>query len=224
MRTFGVVIVSMLLGGPAFAHGGIDVMDAHLGQKRRTALRLAKRKSRCKPMSRKQRAYYVGEDHSLITRSAKSKSRVSVLVCRDRVWREARIREYHFSRGRLARVVLHIDPGTAGDRRAGEPWIPKYKELKALLSGAVGDPDEVREHVPKSFADDPVRALEQRRGGYWARWAERVRGRVDMGLRLSGDRQKPGEILFYVDIRGRSQLRSDSRRRKRKIRPRYNPY
>lgn len=217
---FGAAI---LMAAPAQAHAGLDVMGVHLGQKKRTALRWARKRTGCRPLNRKLRGFYVANDHSVVNRGRKDRS-VTVMSCRDKNWREAKIREYHFLRGRLARIVVHLEPGLGRDRSAGEPWVPKYHEIKAVLTGVLGDPDEVVEHVPKSFASDPVRALEQRRGGYWSRWSERSRKRVDMGLRLSGDRKQPGRVLFYVDIRGRSQIKSQKKRRRNRLRPRYNPY
>jgi len=218
-----VLFAAVLLSPRAEAHAGLDVMGVHLGQKKSTALRWARKRTGCKPLRRRYRSFYVGADHGTVARGARDRT-VSVMSCRDKNWKEAKIREYHFSRGRLSRIVVHLDPGLASDRSAGEPWVPKYHEIKAVLSGILGEPDEVVEHVPKSFQHDPVRALEQRRGGYWSRWSERARKRVDMGLRLSGDRQRPGRVLFYVDIRGRSQIAAQKNRRRKRLRPRYNPY
>ncbi|HBU46927.1 MAG TPA: hypothetical protein DEB46_01330 [Myxococcales bacterium] len=223
MIRFWFVATALLLSLRAEAHAGLDVMGVHLGQKKSTALRWARKKTGCRPLKRSLRSYYVAADHRVVNRSRRDRS-VAVMTCRDSNWRAAKVREYHFLRGRLARIVVHLDPGAGENRSAGEPWIPKYREVKALMTEVLGEPDEVVEHVPKSFEKDPVRALEQRRGGYWSRWADRARKRVDMGLRLSGDRSKPGRVLFYVDIRGRRQFKSHDKRRKRRLRPRYNPY
>ena len=223
MTRFYLLSAVLLFATRSEAHGGLDVMGVHLGQKKSAALRWARKKTGCRPISRARRGYYIAADHSVISRSRRDRS-VAVMSCRDSNWRAAKIREFHFLRGRLARIVVHLEPGSGEDRRAGEPWIPKYREIKGVMTEMLGEPDEVVEHVPKSFEQDPVRALEQRRGGYWARWADRARKRVDMGLRLSGDRRKPGRVLLYIDIRGRSQYKSQDKRRKRRLRPRYNPY
>ena len=73
--------------------------------------------------------------------------------------------------------------------------------------------------MPKAFGTDQLRALEQRRGGFWSVWYGRKKGRIDVGMRLSGNPERPGEIIFYIDARDRRLGQRILKRRDRRIRP-----
>ena len=73
--------------------------------------------------------------------------------------------------------------------------------------------------MPKAFGSDQLRALEQRRGGFWSAWYDRKRGKIDVGLRLSGNSQRPGEMIFYIDARDRRIGKRILNRKARRIQP-----
>ena len=203
----------------ASAHSNLNLLDLHLGGHRRV-IEKRLRKQGCKKLSQKRYPWMTDWGHRRVKRPRGKKADTAVYWCKDKDWPEAALRELHFDRKRLHRIVIHFDysaqprvPATGG------PFIPKYKEIRRLMQERLGPPDERREEMPKAFGTDFLRALEQRRGGFWSVWHDRKKGRVDIGLRLSGNPDRPGEVIFYLDARDRRLGKRILKRRDNRIRP-----
>jgi hypothetical protein len=218
MRPWALV-ASLLLAVPAHAHKNVNLLDHHLGATRARAMRTV-RKLGCKVLKAKERGFAIDFAHRTLP-VANFGKRLVIVRCTDTDWPQAAVRELHFDRNRLFRVVVHIDPRGEPDPRSGAPWTTEHKLLKAHLSEHLGDPDISREALPDAFAQAKTEALRKRRGGFWNAWFRRMGERIDIGLRLSGDRQYPEQIRFYVDLRDRKLTRRMAKRSSRRIRPNY---
>ena len=209
--------LALLLASPASAHYGVSFLDAHLGGMEKV-VKKRMRKTGCVPLSHKRHPWQTDWNHRRVPRPKRGGA--MIYRCQDKDWPEASLRELHFDGKRLHRVVVHFElAAEKRDPATGAPFIPKYRELRAALEGRLGKPDEVREEMPRNFGTDQLRALEQRRGGFWAVWYNRLRKRIDLGIRLSGNPERPGEVLFYVDARDRRTGKKILKRRTTRIQP-----
>ena len=216
-----LLFIGVLLGLPSAsdAHTNLNLLDVHLGGQRRVVEKRL-RKQGCKKLSPRRHTWITDWHHRRVKRARTRKSQAAVYWCRDKDWPEAALRELHFEGRRLHRVVIHLNfEGQARDPATGAPYIPRYKEIRRVMQERLGKPDEMREEMPKAFGTDQLRALEQRRGGFWSVWYARKKGRVDVGLRLSGNPERPGEMVFYIDARDRRLGKRILKRRDRRIRP-----
>jgi hypothetical protein len=201
------------------AHTNLNLMEMHLGGQRRVVEKRLRRQG-CRKLSPRRHGWMTDWHHRRVKRSRSRRAKTVVYRCQDADWPEAALRELHFDGRRLHRVVIHLNyEGKPRDPATGAPYIPTYKEIRRTLEERLGSPDELREEMPKNFGGDQLRALEQRRGGFWSVWYGRKKGRVDVGLRLSGNPSKPGELVFYLDARDRRIGERILKRRDRKIQP-----
>ena len=199
------VLFGIVLGLPSIssAHTNLNLLDMHLGGQRRVVEKRL-RKQGCTRLSARRHGWMTDWHHRRVKRPRARKARTVVYRCRDNDWPEAALRELHFEGRRLHRLVIHLNfEGQERNPATGAPYIPRYKEIRRLMQERLGEPDEVREEMPKAFGTDQLRALEQRRGGFWSVWYARKKGRIDVGLRLSGNPERPGEMIFYIDARDR---------------------
>jgi hypothetical protein len=218
MRIVGLCC-GLLLALPAEAHRNVNLLDHHLGATRARTLR-SLRKVGCKILKAKERGFAIGFSHRTLPVAHFGKD-LLIVRCKDADWPSASLRELHFDRNRLFRVVVHIDPQGEPDPRTGAPWTTEYRVLKKHLVEHFGAPDVRREALPDVFERAKTEALRKRRGGFWNAWVRRMGERVDVGLRLSGDRQYPGQIRFYMDLRDRKLTRRMAKRSDRRIRPNF---
>ena len=216
-----LLLVGLILGVPgvSYAHTNLNLLDVHLGGQR-SVVEKRLRKQGCKKLSPRRHNWMTDWNHQRVKRPRKGKSETAIYTCRDKDWPEAALRELHFEGRRLHRVVIHLNfEGQPRNPATGAPYISRYKEIRRVMQERLGKPDEVREEMPKAFGTDQLRALEQRRGGFWSVWYGRKKGRIDVGMRLSGNPERPGEIIFYIDARDRRLGQRILKRRDRRIRP-----
>lgn len=218
MRILLAVCLS-LLSPPSFAHTNINLLDLHLGGQRRIVEKRLRKKG-CRKLSAARHNWHTDWNHRRTKRPKGGRSATAVYWCKDADWPEASLRELHFDGRRLHRVVIHLNfDAEPRDAATGAPFIPKYKEIRQVFQERLGAPDERREEMPKAFGSDQLRALEQRRGGFWSAWYGRKKGKIDVGLRLSGNPERPGELIFYIDARDRRIGQRILKRKARRIRP-----
>ncbi|MDE0883250.1 MAG: hypothetical protein OSB21_11690 [Myxococcota bacterium] len=218
MRALVAICVS-LLSASSYAHTNINLLDLHLGGQRRVVEKRLRQKG-CRKLSASRHNWYTDWNHRRTKRSKGKRSATAVYWCKDADWPEASLRELHFDGRRLHRVVIHLNyEAELRDPKTGSPFIPKYKEVRRVFEERLGPPDERREEMPKAFGSDQLRALEQRRGGFWSAWYGRKKGKIDVGLRLSGNPERPGELIFYIDARDRRIGQRILKRKARRIRP-----
>jgi len=213
------LVAFCLIPTPGIAHTNLNLLDLHLGGQRRVVEKRL-RKRGCKKLSHRRHNWMTDWNHRRVRRPKSRRASSQVYRCQDADWPEAALRELHFDGRRLHRVVIHLNyEGQTRDSATGAPYIPKYQEISEILQTRLGKPDERREEMPKAFGSDQLRALEQRRGGFWSAWYDRKRGKIDVGLRLSGNSQRPGEMIFYIDARDRRIGKRILNRKARRIRP-----